>query len=373
MDTIRRKNAQKVAVAMSPKESLRLPTGQAGGLRGREKVAIAMSGGVDSSVAAALLKRTGFEVIGVFMRFWPSSSLAEKRARKVAKILKIPFHSLNMEKEFKKEIVDYFLSEYKKGKTPNPCTLCNREIKFGLLFKKIKALGADFLATGHYARIKQKGDEFHLLKGRDGSRDQSYFLWGLNQKQLKRTIFPIGNFKKTEVRTLAKKFKLPLLSVPESREICFVKTTVKDFLKKYLKERPGEIRQEQGGVLGKHKGLWFYTIGQRKGINLAGGPYYVFKKDPKKNILVITKKESQLNKKELLARQINWVSGKKPKFPLKIRARIRYRQKESQALLKGAGRGKVKVLFKKAQKAITPGQSIAFYRDWELSGGGVIC
>ena len=253
-----------------------------------KKVVVAMSGGVDSSVAAALLKRVGFNVTGVFMKLNDFSSVAERRARKVAKILKIPFYVFNFEKEFKKKIVDCFLKEYKKGRTPNPCVVCNKEIKFGLLVGKAMGLGADFVATGHYARVKKiegrkQKIEYKLLKGKDKGKDQSYFLWQLNQKQLKHVLFPVGDYTKSEVRKLAKRFKLPVLEASESMEICFIQTTINDFLKKHLKERPGSVvEQVHYGVrriIGKHRGLWFYTIGQRKGIGLSGGPWYVSDKD----------------------------------------------------------------------------------------------
>ncbi len=367
MDTIRRKNAQKVIVAMS--------------------------GGVDSSVAAALLKKGGFEVIGVFLKFWLArrslgeggtvynrccSPESEIRARKVAKILKIPFYIFNFEKEFKKRIVDCFLKENKKGITPNPCVICNKEIKFGLLLEKALALNADYIATGHYARKKEtrdkkQGTEYKLLKGRDKEKDQSYFLWKLGQSQLKHILFPVGDYTRTEVEKLAKKLKLPFSGVPKSQEICFVKTTTSDFLKKYLKPKIGYIIDYQGKKLGKQQGLYFYTIGQRKGIGLPGGPYYVLDKDFKKNALIVTKNEKDLYKKELIAKNVNWVFDKKPKLPLKVTAKIRYRSKPASAKIYKILNTKYKILFVKPQRAITPGQSVVFYRGQEVVGGGIIC
>jgi len=340
-------------------------------------VVVAMSGGVDSSVAATLLKRDGFDVIGVFMKFWQSridtnktdshrfenrccSSEAEKRARVVAVKLKIPFYVFNFEKEFKAKVVDYFLKEERAGLTPNPCVVCNKEIKFGLLLEKALSLNADYIATGHYARIKND----KLIKGKDGKKDQSYFLWKLNKKILKNILFPVGEYNKIEVKGVAKRFKLPVVDVPESQEICFVENTLIEFLTKYLKPKSGDMVCG-GGVVGKHIGLPLYTIGQRKGIGLAGGPYYVLKKDIKKNILVITKDEKDLYRKELSVKNLNWISN--ISFPMKVRAKIRYRTKEAVAVV-----DKNKVFFSKPQRAITSGQSIVFYKGQELLGGGII-
>jgi len=361
--------------------------------KNEKKIICAMSGGLDSSVAAALLKRAGFNVIGVFMKFWsePGNNLieretsccsfeAEVRARKVAKILKIPFFVFNFEKEFKKKVVDDFLKESKLGKTPNPCVVCNKEIKLGLLLKKALSLGVNFVATGHYARKKEIRKSFCLnscrlaiLKAKDKEKDQSYFLWQLNQKQLKHILFPIGDYTRKEVEDLARKFKLPVLKAKKSVEICFVQKTISDFLKKYLKEKPGKIIDREGKFLGEHKGLWFYTIGQRKGINLPGGPYYVLKKDLKRNILIVTKNKKDLLKKELICKNVNWISGKEPKLPLKILAKIRYRQPSFSAFINKNKKFKFYNLkFIRSQRAITPGQSVVFYSKDEVLGGGVI-
>jgi len=357
-------------------------------LKLRKKVICAMSGGVDSSVAAALLKRAGFEVVGVFMKFWSEpaknslvgawnrccSPEAEKRARQVAANLNIPFYVFNFEKEFKKRIVNYFLKEYKAGLTPNPCVVCNKEIKFGLLLEKALALNADYVATGHYARLQKKKDDIHLLKGKDKEKDQSYFLWQLNQKQLKYTLFPIGDYTKTQVRNLAKKLKLPVFKTPESQEICFIQTTINDFLARHIKQKSGKIVDTKGKILGYHQGLTFYTIGQRKGIKLSGGPFYVLDKNLKKNLLIITRNEKDLFKKELIAKKVNWISGKKPKLPLKIKAKIRYRYTAASTMITKTLNPKTYHLkFNWLQRAITPGQSVVFYKGQELLGGGIIC
>jgi len=371
----------------------------------RKRVVCAMSGGIDSSMAAALLRRVGFDVMGVFMKLWSGSSdegiigswnrccspEAEARARKVAKILKIPFYVLNFAKEFKKEIVDYFLQEHRAGRTPNPCVVCNKEIKFDLLFKKALTLDADFIATGHYARtnfsqafLKNQAaasnlrnfGKIELLRGKDKQKDQSYFLWQLDQKQLKHILFPIGEYTKKEVKDLAKKFKLPVKNIPESMEICFIQTTVNDFLKKYLKPKLGPIVEQvhygAKKIIGQHQGLWLYTIGQRRGIKLAGGPFWVLEKDLKNNALVVTKNEKDLYKKELQTKNVNWISGKTPDLPLKVRAKIRYRHKASLATVSKLKTKNYKLLFTQPQRAITPGQSVVFFRGQGVLGGGII-
>jgi len=304
----------------------------------RKKVVVAMSGGVDSSVSAALLKnlpagRQGrrFQVTGVFLKLNNASEGALRRAKKVAQILKIPFLILDLRKEFKKRVMDYFLREYEQGRTPNPCVVCNKEIKFNYLFK----LKADFFATGHYVKIKNG----RLFIARDKNKDQSYFLWKLNQNQLKRVLFPVGDYTKPEVRILAKKFKLPTAETPESQDICF--------------NLPSHMK--------------FYTIGQRKGLGLAGGPFWVLGRDAKKN-LVLTKNEKDLYQRELFFHDANWLSGESPKLPLKVMAKIRSRHEAAPGVLKNDNQ----FIFNKPQRAITPGQSVVFYKGEELLGGGII-
>lgn len=375
-----------------------------------------MSGGVDSSVAAALLKQAGFDVVGVMMRFWHAprslggvgkeenkccSLESERMARLVAKKIGIPFYVLNVEKEFKKKVVDYFLREYKNGKTPNPCVVCNKEIKFGLLLEKALKLGADFIATGHYAQIfrSRSATNFfpavgsplcpstslrtsgprpaksllpRLFTACDESKDQSYFLWQLNQKQLKHVLFPVGNYTKPEVRELAKKFNLPTAETPESQEVCFVSDSTNNFLKKYLKPKAGNIVDLNNKIIGKHNGLCFYTIGQRKGIELQQGPWFVVDKNFKKDTLVVSKNQKDLFKKELVAKNVNWIFGTAPKLPLKIKVKIRYGAKEASATIYKIKAKIYKLEFTKPQRAITPGQSAVFYRGKELLGGGAI-
>lgn len=339
-----------------------------------KKVVIAMSGGVDSSVSAALLKQAGFDVVGIMMKFWKDGSdgknrccsvESEKLARLVARKIGIPFYVINVEKEFKKEVVDYFLNDYKKGNTPNPCVVCNKEIKFGFLIKKALSLGADFLATGHYARIK----EGKLLKGKDKEKDQSYFLWQLSQKQLKHVLFPVGGYTKPEVRELAKEFDLPTAETPESQEVCFVADSTNNFLKKYLKTKPGKIVNTDGKIVGEHNGLWFYTIGQRRGLEIQQGPYYVVGKDFKKNVLIVSKKEKDLLREELSAKNVNWIGPQN--LPINAEVKIRYKSKLTKAkVIKN--KNKLKIVFAKPQRAITSGQSAVFYQGKEVLGGGTI-
>lgn len=360
----------------------------------KRKIVVAMSGGIDSSVAATLLKRVGFEAIGVFMKLTdlPRFKENEMRAKKVAKILGIPLLVLDLRREFKERVINLFLKEYKLGLTPNPCIVCNKEIKFGLLLEKALSLNADYIATGHYARIRKfavceqwansKRIRYSLMTAKDKEKDQSYFLWQLNQKQLKHILFPIGDYTKTQVRIISKKFKLPVLKIPESQEICFIKTTINDFLKKYLKPKPGQIiystPKVEYRVIGQHQGVAFYTIGQRKGIKLPGGPYWVLDKDLKKNALIVTKNEKDLYKKELIAKKVNWTPpthhplGREPKLPLKIKAKIRYRHEPASAVITRSLKSKVSLRFTQPQRAITPGQSVVFYKGQEVLGGGVI-
>jgi len=348
----------------------------------KPKVVIGMSGGVDSSVTAVLLKKAGFDVVGVMAKFWKDPVIntgqvpenrccsveSEKLARLVAKQIDIPFYVVNLEKEFKKKVVDNFLKEYKSGDTPNPCVVCNKEIKFGLLMEKALKMGGNFIATGHYVRIK----DGKLFKGKDNEKDQSYFLWQLNQKQLGKILFPVGGYTKSEVRKLAKKFNLPTAETPESQEVCFVNNTANDFLRKYLKTKPGKIVSVDGKLMGKHQGLWFYTIGQRRGLEIPQGPWYVIDKDFRKNILIVSKNEKDLFKKELIAKDVNWILGNQPKFPLNAEVKIRYKSNFVKAKILNYKKGKLKVIFQKPQKAITPGQSVVFYKKDELLGGGII-
>ncbi|MCK4891123.1 MAG: tRNA 2-thiouridine(34) synthase MnmA, partial [Candidatus Pacebacteria bacterium] len=362
-----------------------------------KKVIVGMSGGVDSSVAAALLQEQGYEVIGVFMYFWHDvsdklqaidthienrccSREAEEGARKVAQKLGIKFYSINVDKEFKKAVVDYFLFEYKQGRTPNPCIECNRSIKFGVMIDKAMAIGADFVATGHYVKkLKTKNLKlkinYKLLKAKDENKDQSYFLYTLNQKKLKHCLFPIGDYEKKDIRILAKKYSFEIAERKESQEICFIQSKrYGDFLKKYIKLIPGEIIDVSGDVLGKHKGLPLYTIGQRRDIGIGGtGPYYVIGMNRKKNQLIVSNNKNYKNlfSNELVVKKVNWISGNISKFPLKIKAKVRYSMDEELVVVNKI-KEKYAVKFSKAQRAVMPGQSIVFYKGSEILGGGII-
>jgi len=349
-----------------------------------KKAIIAMSGGVDSSVAAALLKEQGYQVEGIFMKLGiEGDEESEKSARAVADKLKIKFSGLDLSKEFKKKVIDYFVAEYKNGRTPNPCVMCNREIKFGILMDKILEMGADFMATGHYVRLrreipnpKSQIPKFGLLKAKDESKDQSYFLYNLTQEKLKRCLFPLGNYVKIEVRRLAEKYELPILEGDESQEICFIESKrYRDFLKKRLKLVPGDIVDADNDKIGHHQGLPLYTIGQRRDIGIGGtGPYYVVKIDFGNNKLTVSDNFSDpaLYSKKLIAEEVNWIAGKEPKLPLKVKAKIRYRSKEALATVRRDDKNKYQITFKTPQRAITPGQSAVFYLEEEIIGGGVI-
>lgn len=346
----------------------------------RKKIIIALSGGVDSAVSALLLKKQGFAPVGIFMRFWEENKNkgfsrffeAEKRAEKVAQTLKIPFYVLDLHKEFKKRVINYFLKEQKKGRTPNPCVVCNKRIKFGLVFEKALEMGISFIATGHYARIKKDNNRYLLLRARDKKKDQSYFLWMLDQKQLSHIIFPLGNHSKEKVKLIAKKNKLFLKPPPESHEICFVPKDINDFLKRHLKEKRGKIVDLKGNVLGFHSGLWFYTLGQRKGIGLSGGPFYVVRKDYKKNLLIVSKNQKDLFKKEIVVEETNWIVDL-PQVCLGIKAKIRYRQELTPVeMIKALPSKRYLIRFKNRQRVPTPGQSIVFYQKEMVLGGGII-
>ncbi len=339
-----------------------------------------MSGGVDSSVAALLLKNKGYNIIGVYMKGWSLTGCAEddaRDARRVAGALNIPFYVFDFEEEYKKSVVDYMISGYAEGVTPNPDVMCNKEIKFGLFLEKALKLGADYIATGHYARRIKNNHFTSIAAATYVEKDQSYFLWTLTQEQLKHCLFPIGEYTKPQVRALAKKYKLPTAEKPDSQGVCFIgEIDVAGFLKEKLGKNPGPIKNMDGKIIGTHDGVIFYTIGQRKGIGIKGSlpgeqgkTYYVAAKDMDTNTLWVAEGESEnLFAKELIIKNINWISGKQPKLPIKCLARIRYRQPLQQAKFVGS-----KIIFDTPQRAVTPGQSAVFYNQKkEMLGGGVI-
>lgn len=350
----------------------------------KEKILVAMSGGVDSSVAAALLARTGYDVTGAFMVNYdsgkapvgdPNCWLPEYRdALRVAAQLGIPLLKLDFTKEYSRKVLSYLFREYEKGRTPNPDVLCNTYIKFGVWLAHAKNLGFDYLATGHYARLK-RGAHFSLRAARDANKDQTYFLHQLNQEQLSRVVFPIGEYTKPEVRTLAKKFKLPTAEKEESMGICFVgEVPMKEFLAKKVKAKQGKVMTTAGEAVGKHDGLPFYTIGQRHGFSQAGGkrPWFVVGKDFKKNVLVVGHEDdSALYRKEIPLADVHWIAGRSPKFSLQCEVRLRHRQPLERCRITNQG-SRITVTFDQQQRAVTPGQFAVFYKNGECLGGGVV-
>lgn len=346
-----------------------------------------MSGGVDSSMAATLLKNRGYDVVGVFIKGWSDNRffkdktmcpwvIDQEDARRVAAHLGIPFYTFDFEKEYRKKVVEYMVKAYKAGITPNPDVMCNKEIKFGVFFEKARKLGADFVATGHHARVVRRAGIAQLCAGKDANKDQSYFLWTLTQKQLARTLMPVGDYTKDEVRAMAREFGLPTAEKKDSQGLCFVgEVNVHDFLKSMIKPKKGKIVTTSGNVVGEHEGVMFYTIGQRHGIGSPGGgtPYYVVDKNIQKNILYVGEGvgDAELYKKEMFVAEYSWTAGKGPKLPFTCMARIRYRQPLQKCRVEKKKK-KLHVVFAEPQRAVTPGQSIVLYRGNIVIGGGVI-
>lgn len=348
-----------------------------------KRVFVAMSGGVDSSVAAALLKEQGYEVIGLTMCFNLAESSGKKPsccglvgiedARRVTQKLGIRHYIVNLNKDFSRKVIQNFCQEYISGRTPNPCVRCNQFIKFGILFKKAISLGAQFLATGHYARIVKSRQGYLLKKAKDLKKDQSYFLYRLNQGQLKQIIFPLGNYTKPQVRGMACDFKLNVAEKQDSQEICFLPDGEYGDLIKAKgsnRVRPGYLVDKNGTILGKHKGIPFYTIGQRQGLGIAKGyPLYVTQINAKNNQVTVGTRDDAC-KKEFLAKDVHLL-GSPFKKKVEINVKIRYNHKESLAVVYPV-KGGLKTCFKQPQFAITPGQSAVFYQGSTVLGGGII-
>ncbi len=367
-----------------------------------------MSGGVDSSTTAALLVERGYRVIGIMMRLWsepphPSppiplspllfseqergegaqgewgevsnrccSPAAVADARGVCQNLGFPFYLLNFESDFKTHVVDFFLDGYARGITPNPCLECNRQVKFGTLLEKARALGADYLATGHYARVVARGGRFHLLKGVDARKDQSYALAVLTQAQLAHALFPLGDYTKDETRALARRFGLRVSEKVESQDLCFVSDgDYRNFLRRNIPTvlHPGHIEDARGNVLGRHAGIAFFTIGQREGLRIAASkPLYVRALDPARNVVIVGTKE-ELGKRELIARDLNWIGGEPPREGARVTAKIRYRAPTTECAVYPQAR---RVVFDEPLRDITPGQAVVLFNGEECLGGGII-
>lgn len=355
----------------------------------RERVVVAMSGGVDSSVAAALLKEAGYDVMGMTLKTWPSQlceSDASKTccsvrdvedARSVARMLDIPFHVLNVEEEFKKQVMDYFTREYAQGRTPNPCVQCNDKVKFLELWKRVRLLRVRYIATGHYARLEHDRDRgrYVVKEAVDLAKDQSYVLFGLSQGQLSYTLFPLGNFTKQQIREKAKELNLRNFNKPDSQEICFIPGhDTQGFLREALKGRDlsGRILDDQGNVLGTHSGIFQFTVGQREklGIN-RGKPSYVTRIEPTSRDILIGDREDCMAK-ECRAEKVNWQAWDTLTESVRVQAKIRYKHPKTPAVVFPSEDGGVKVVFDQPQSAVTPGQAIVFYEGDTVLGGGWI-
>ncbi|MGM0593249.1 MAG: tRNA 2-thiouridine(34) synthase MnmA [Pseudomonadota bacterium] len=353
------------------------------------RVIVGLSGGVDSSVAAILLQQQGYHVEGMFMKNWEEDDTEEycsaaedlADARSVSESLGLTLRTINFSAEYWERVFSHFLKEYEAGRTPNPDILCNREIKFKAFLDHAIEQGADYIATGHYARLAQHAGHYRLLKGLDENKDQSYFLYTLGQRQLSRTLFPLGELHKSEVRRLALEQKLVTSDKKDSTGICFIgERNFREFLSRYLPARQGEIQTPEGQVIGHHNGLMYYTLGQRQGLGIGGvpgapdEPWYVVSKDLAHNRLIVAQGHDHplLFSTTLRACQLSWVSGQAPEAPLACRAKTRYRQADQPCRITHIDQECCEVSFETPQRAVTPGQSVVFYDGEVCLGGGII-
>ncbi len=352
-------------------------------------VVVGMSGGVDSSVAAYLLKQQGYQVIGVFMKNWEEDdtdeycSAAEDMAdaKSIADKLDIPFKTINFSAEYWDRVFEYFLHEYRSGRTPNPDIMCNKEIKFKAFLDYALVLGADYIATGHYVRVKRENNKSLMLRGVDDNKDQSYFLYTLNQQQLNKSMFPVGELEKPQVRKIAEQQGFVTADKKDSTGICFIgERKFKDFLEQYLPAQPGDIEDDSGNVIGQHSGLMYHTLGQRKGIGIGGRasaseePWYAVAKDLDRNVLIVAQGHDhpRLLSCGLVGSQMHWVDEETIEKEFTCTAKSRYRQQDFECTIKQLDSDKWQVDFNQYQRAVTPGQSIVFYRGQTCLGGGII-
>ena len=357
----------------------------------KKKVVVGMSGGVDSSVAALLLKEMGYEVIGVTMQIWQGETLEQMKnlsgccsatifedAGKVAEILGIPYHIIDFRQQFQKEVVSYFSGEYLRGRTPNPCVVCNHKVKWEALLRKADELGAEYIATGHYARIDLlKNGRYTIRNSVTAQKDQTYALYQLSQRQLSRTLMPVGSYEKEQIREMAKQAGLPVAGKPDSQDICFVPDgDYAGFIRKTSDEKlpgPGNYVTKDGTVLGRHKGITNYTIGQRRGLELPmGHRVFVTQIRPDTNEVVVGENE-ELFTDTVLCNRLNFMAVEDLKGEMRVRAKIRYNHAGEYCIIRKSGEDQVRCLFEKKVRAATPGQSVVFYEEDHVLGGGTIC
>lgn len=348
------------------------------------RVVVGMSGGVDSSVTALLLKEQGYDVVGIFMKNWDDTDefgvcTATEDYEDVVRVcnqLDIPYYAVNFEKQYWDKVFTYFLDEYKAGRTPNPDVMCNKEIKFKAFLEHALSLGADYVATGHYAQVRRNGDRVEMLRGADKNKDQTYFLNQLTEDVLAKVMFPLGHLPKAEVRRIAKENNLATATKKDSTGICFIgERNFKEFLSEYLPAQPGKMMTLDGEIKGDHDGLMYYTIGQRQGLGIGGpgGPWFVVGKNLEENVLYVGAEyeNDALYSDGLMAADMNWINDV-PEAPFHCTAKFRYRQKDEGVTVYPQENGTVKVLFDHPERAITPGQAVVFYQDEICLGGGTI-